>query len=356
MAAHASRNFRLKGLVARNVGVEPEDTVLTKRSLNRLGFYEVPDYGLTPWPDGAMFKAIESFQDRNRLKVDGIMAPGEETEAWLGKALKGERRRISDVFGLGSQVGPGRANRPEDVRVTKRALALAGHYPADLARDPSGEADSMLARGISAFQSKRGLREDGLMGPGGETERELERTVRPTVLAHKAKEKSGKEAAPAGSDGEPRKTDPPAGEVPRFSLPEGGKIRSDSEGDGNFGSKREDRLHKGVDITVRPGQMVPAPIDGVVTKKKDVYKDDNMGLHSTHIEGTGKWTGYTVKMFYMDYTALKEGTPVKRGALLGPAQDVSLRHKKKNMTPHIHYEVRKDGKLIDPTKMLIGKK
>ena len=95
------------------------------------------------------------------------MAPGEETEAWLGKALRGEKRRISDIFGLGSQVGPGRANRPEDVRLTKRALALAGHYPADLARDPSGEADSLLARGIAGFQSKRGLREDGLMGPGG---------------------------------------------------------------------------------------------------------------------------------------------------------------------------------------------
>ena len=62
MAAHASQNFRLKSLVARNVGVEPEDTVLTKRALNRLGFYQVPDYGLTPWPDGAMFQSIESFQ------------------------------------------------------------------------------------------------------------------------------------------------------------------------------------------------------------------------------------------------------------------------------------------------------
>ena len=61
--------------------------------LNRLGFYQVPDYGLTPWPDGAMFKGIETFQERSRLKVDGVMAPGEETETWLGKALRGEKRR-----------------------------------------------------------------------------------------------------------------------------------------------------------------------------------------------------------------------------------------------------------------------
>ncbi|MCH7789893.1 MAG: peptidoglycan-binding protein, partial [Acidobacteria bacterium] len=342
MSEHATRNFRLKGLVARNVGVEPDDTVLTKRALKRLGFYQVPDYGLTPWPDGGMFQAIESFQERNRLKVDGVMAPGEETEAWLGKALRGEKRRISDIFGLGSQVGPGRANRPEDVMATKRALALAGHYPAELARDPSDEADSLLARGISGFQSIRGLKEDGLMGPGGETERELERTVQFAQQAQGKKDASGIEAiyAPERSDGEPRKPDLPDLENPKFSIPEGGVIRSDSEGDGNFRSQRTHGPHEGVDITVRPGQMVPAPIDGVVIKKSLVYHEDNEGLHSTHIEGTGKWTGYTVKMFYMNNAALKEGAPVKRGALLGPAQDVSLRHEKKNMTPHIHYEVR----------------
>ena len=201
MPDHATRNFKLKDLVARNVGVEPEDTVLTKQALNRLGIYQVPDYGLTPWPDGAMFQAIESFQERNRLKVDGVMAPGEETEAWLGRALRGEKRRISDIFGLGSQVGPGRANRPEDVRKTKRALALAGHYPTDLARDPSGEADSLLARGISGFQSRHGLKQDGLMAPGGETERELERTVQ------SAQQAQGKKGGPTkGTDRAPEKS------------------------------------------------------------------------------------------------------------------------------------------------------
>ena len=94
MAAHASRPFQLKGLVARNVGLGPEDTVLTKRALNRLGFYQVPDYSLTPWPDGGMFRAIESFRARIRLKVDGDMAPGEETEARLGRTLRGEKWKM----------------------------------------------------------------------------------------------------------------------------------------------------------------------------------------------------------------------------------------------------------------------
>ena len=57
------------------------------------------------------------------------MAPGEETEAWLGRALKGEKRRISNVFGLGSYVGPGRANRPEDVRLNQAGAGPGGPLP-----------------------------------------------------------------------------------------------------------------------------------------------------------------------------------------------------------------------------------
>ena len=71
-------------------------------------------------------------------------------------------------------MGP-RARQPAARRAPKpnATLALAGHYPADLARNPSGKADSLLARGISGFQSRHGLKEDGLMAPGGETEREF---------------------------------------------------------------------------------------------------------------------------------------------------------------------------------------
>ena len=377
MPEHLSRPFRLKGLFARNVGVEPDDTVLTKRTLKRLGFYKVPDYGLTPWPDGAMFKGIETFQERNRLKVDGVMAPGEETETWLGKALKGEKRRISDIFGLGSYVGPGRANRPQDVRLTKRALALAGHYPADLARETSAEADSLLARGISAFQSRHGLKQDGLMAPGGETERELERTVLSAQEAQGKKDSStkGTDKAPEKSGGD--QIDGKEGDVqlarhggsppPRpknteglkFAIPEGGVIRDDPIGKGRIWEDRlskdaTHRHHKGVDITAEPGQMVPVPIDGVVTRKSNVYKNKNKGLRSTHIKGVGKWTGFEVIMFYVDNVDFEEGTRVKRGDPLGPAQDVRDKHGT-SMKPHVHYKVYKDGKLIDPTELLVDK-
>ena len=58
----------------------------------------------------------------------------------------------------------------------------------------------------------------------------------------------------------------------------------------------------------------------------------------------------------MDNADFNVGSPVNRGTPLGPAQDVSLRRNKVNMTPHIHYQVYKDGKLIDPTDLLLGRK
>ena len=285
--------------------------------------------------------------------LTGVLAKGGETGP--GSAFPDAApEEAPPVFGLKGRVGRGRANHFADVKAAKGALAQAGYYPAVLAREADGRVDSRMRSAILGFQSDRGLRVDGWMGPGGQTERELERTIRPKVLAHETKETPTKESAPARSS-EARRPDPPADEGLRMSIPEGGVPRSDVKGGGRFHSKRVDRLHEGVDITVRPGQMVPAPIDGVVTEKLDVYPKDNMGLHSTHIKGTGKWTGYTVKMFYMNYSALKKGAPVKRGAPLGRAQDVRVKHGPK-MTPHIHYEVYKDGKLIDPTGLLMGKK
>ena len=109
------------------------------------------------------------------------------------------------VLGLKGRVGRGRANDFADVKAVKGALARAGYYSAVLAREPDGHVDSRMRSAILGFQSDKGLRIDGWMGPGGQTERELERTIRPTVLAHEAKEKLQKEAAPARPDGETRK-------------------------------------------------------------------------------------------------------------------------------------------------------
>ncbi len=146
-----------------------------------------------------------------------------------------------------------------------------------------------------------------------------------------------------------------ADKPPRFEAPKDSTIRRDEAGAGHYGAGRIDVHgkrygHKGVDLTVGVGESVPVPIEGVVKDTRDAYQGDKR-LHSIHIEGTGQWAGFEVKMLYVDHSGLKKGDELKAGDPLGAAQDVRVKHGDK-MLPHVHYEVRKNGKLIDPTEYL----
>ena len=43
--------LRLKQTVGRSGAVDPGDVLNIKKTLKRLGLYEIPDYGLTPYTD-----------------------------------------------------------------------------------------------------------------------------------------------------------------------------------------------------------------------------------------------------------------------------------------------------------------
>ena len=121
-----------------------------------------------------------------------------------------------------------RSNLGELVGWGCRALAAASSTPRLDAELLLSMAAGRPRSAILGFQSDKGLRIDGWMGPGGQTERELERTIRPKVLAQKAKETPAKEAAPARTDGEVRKSEPTVrtkeGERVGFNnLPDTGK-------------------------------------------------------------------------------------------------------------------------------------
>ena len=53
--------LRLKRTLDPNNNVDQDDVIVTKRSLSRLGHYEVPDFGLTRFPDESLFDGIKSF-------------------------------------------------------------------------------------------------------------------------------------------------------------------------------------------------------------------------------------------------------------------------------------------------------
>lgn len=59
----------------------------TKSALKALGHCKTPDYGMTPYPDESMFDGIKSYQRANKLRVDGIMKPGGETEESMNSRL-----------------------------------------------------------------------------------------------------------------------------------------------------------------------------------------------------------------------------------------------------------------------------
>ncbi|MEO5337229.1 MAG: peptidoglycan-binding protein [Magnetospirillum sp. WYHS-4] len=75
--------LRLKSTLGRPYNVSLDDVVPVKRVLQGLGYYAIPSYGITPYPDEPLFQGIERFQRDNNLRVDGIMKPGGPTESTL---------------------------------------------------------------------------------------------------------------------------------------------------------------------------------------------------------------------------------------------------------------------------------
>jgi hypothetical protein len=119
-------------------------------------------------------------------------------------------------------------------------------------------------------------------------------------------------------------------------------VRSDSWGDGNFGSPRGQtsdgatKPHDGLDLTVEPGEPIFSMIDGVVEKIDHPYASD---LNWTGIQiGNGE---IRTEIWYMVPT-VQQGF-VERGEQIGVAQDISQKygfHEERGfMTPHIHVRV-----------------
>lgn len=123
--------------------------------------------------------------------------------------------------------------------------------------------------------------------------------------------------------------------------PTGKPVRgTDKWGEGRYGAKRGDHLHKGADFICEPGQDVMAPISGLVEREARPYAE-------------GEYSGllirealFAVKMFYFEPIKEIVGKFVSMGQKIGVAQDVAKKYP--GMTPHIHLEIES----IDPTLLL----
>ncbi|NLY42862.1 MAG: M23 family metallopeptidase [Clostridiaceae bacterium] len=104
------------------------------------------------------------------------------------------------------------------------------------------------------------------------------------------------------------------------------------------------RTHKGIDIRSERGTQVKAVADGIVEK---VYNDDKMGITIVIDHGNG------LKTVYSNLSSdkmVKEGQHIKQGEVISGVGDTAMIEI--GDQPHLHFEMIKDGKNVDPKQYL----
>jgi hypothetical protein len=162
----------------------PADVEALDERLRKIGAYSAPpEYADNPqrYATEPMIGALERYQERNGLKVDGVANPGGPTERAINNRLlekpRGAGLLDDSPAALAGTVGNGFENRREDVANVQRRLGALNHLPEDPFDNPRGFIDEATTNGIKAFQRAKGLVEDGWLAPRGETERALDNAV-----------------------------------------------------------------------------------------------------------------------------------------------------------------------------------
>lgn len=157
-----------------------------------------------------------------------------------------------------------------------------------------------------------------------------------TAVSSQIKVTEATTAAEAKEDNEP----------PVYIPPVIGKVsKSFSKGELVYDKTMGDyRTHNGVDIECEEGSQVACFSDGTVER---VYSDELNGncVIISHNDG--------IKSVYKGLDrgiTLTEGADIKAGDIIGAAGNTNLTELEEE--PHIHFEVIKDGKFIDPLSIL----
>ncbi len=103
-------------------------------------------------------------------------------------------------------------------------------------------------------------------------------------------------------------------------------------------------LHAGIDIAVNYGIPVVAAADGTITESGSAGGYGNL-VQIDHGNGISTLYGHNSKL------AVNVGQTVKKGQIVSYAGSSG-----KSTGPHVHYEVRENGKPVDPWKYLVSNK
>lgn len=134
-----------------------------------------------------------------------------------------------------------------------------------------------------------------------------------------------------------------------FSNLEGQKLPSIKPIDANisstFGSKlhpihKVKKMHKGIDFQANIGTPVIATADGVILLA-GVHKKYGKRIQIKHDKGISTLYAHLSKI------KVKKGQKIKQGELIGAVGSTGL-----STAPHLHYEVRKNNKAVNPKQYL----
>lgn len=132
--------------------------------------------------------------------------------------------------------------------------------------------------------------------------------------------------------------------------PTGHDLRGeDAYGAGFYGASRAAgaRRHRGADYVAEPGEIVRAPISGVVERIGFAYRGDQ---RYRYVELASEDRTRDVRVLYVG-PLVQLGAVVRAGEPIGRAQDLSARYPR-GITNHVHVEMRENGALADPANLL----
>lgn len=132
-----------------------------------------------------------------------------------------------------------------------------------------------------------------------------------------------------------------------FSPLAGNGVRGcDAFGCGNFGASRGGRAHNGIDIIAAENQVIKAPFSCKILRYGYPYAND-LSYRLVEIQGLNEFKDYTAKIMYIK--KLHDlGAIIKTGDPLCSADNIAKKYGS-SMTNHVHFELFKAGKRIDPT-------
>jgi murein DD-endopeptidase MepM/ murein hydrolase activator NlpD len=126
------------------------------------------------------------------------------------------------------------------------------------------------------------------------------------------------------------------------TIPEDRK--ADNFGEGYFGASRGNRTHNGVDKAVPVGTSIYPIVGGEVTKLGYPYGDD---LSFRYVQVSDRGIDY--RYFYVS-PLVSVGDHVTAETVLGKSQKLKDRYP--GITEHVHFEVKVNGKTVDPNPYL----